>query len=343
MQGLLPSRTDADTMRQHRLAGIAKGHYQVQIAVGKEVDDDRLANMRAAFPEVIFSSVVTEPDSIREADAYIGRIPPDVYHRSGERLRWVHSTGAGIETIIAIPELVASDVVVTNTRGAHAPFVAEHTFALMLALNRNLSGFTQDQCNHVYQAGAREIPMDSLYGKRMLILGMGNIGRAIARRALAFEMSVVGLDVMAPEQVGDDLTVLPMDHLDTELDSADVLVIAVPHTAETHNLIDAPRVKALKQGAMVIGISRGRIIDEAALAERLRDGTLAGAGLDVFAEEPLPPHHFLWDTPRLVITPHCAPNSPETRNREFEITHENIRRFVAGEPLLNVCDKVAGF
>ncbi len=126
-------------------------------------------------------------------------------------------------------------------------------------------------------------------------------------------------------------------------DSDDVLVVAVPHTPETNNLISAHRIAALKPGAMVIGISRGRIIDEEALAERLRDGTLGGAGLDVYAQEPLPTDHFLWDTPNLVMTPHAAPNSPDTRKREMEITTENIRRFVSGEPLLNVCDKVAGF
>lgn len=315
----------------------------MQIAVGKEVDDDRLAAMKTAFPDVVFASVIEDPDGIREADAYIGRIEPEVYHRSGKRLRWVHSTGAGIETIIAIPELVASDIVVTNTRGAHAPFVAEHTFALMLSLNRGLSGFVQDKHDHNYRARGEGVPMDSLYGKRMLILGMGNIGTAIARRALAFEMTVVGLDLHVPDHLAGDFSILPLEHLDNELKSADVMVIAVPHTAETDNLIDVRRIGELKQGAMVIGISRGRIVDEAALAARLRDGTLAGAGLDVFAEEPLPPDHFLWETPRLVMTPHCAPNSPDTRNREFEITHENIRRFVAGEPLLNVCDKVAGF
>ena len=315
----------------------------MQIAVGKEVDDTRLEAMQAAFPEVTFTSVRTEPDGIAEADAYIGRIPPDLYYRTSDRLRWVHATGAGIETIIAIPELVASDIVVTNTRGAHAPFVAEHTFALLLALTRYIAEFAQHKRDHHYHAYGRDFPLESLYGMRLLIVGMGNIGRAIASRALAFEMQVVGLDVMAPEQSGDDLSVLPMEHLDTELPKADVLVIAVPLTAETTNLIDAHRIASLKPGAIVIGISRGTIIDEAALAKRLRDGTLAGAGLDVYAEEPLPPDHFLWDTPRLVMTPHCAPKSPLTRDREFEITHENIRRFVADEPLLNVCDKAAGF
>jgi phosphoglycerate dehydrogenase-like enzyme len=315
----------------------------VHIAVGREIDDSRLAAMRAAFPGVTFTSVVADPDSMEYADAYIGRIPADVYARAGDRLRWVHSTGAGVETILAIPELVASDVTVTNTRGAHEPFVAEHTFALLLALTRRIAEFTLDKQSHCYHAYGRGLPMTSLYGRRMLIVGMGNIGRAIANRALAFEMEVVGLDVMAPEQSTNGLTVLPMEHLDAELGKADVLVVAVPLTPDTTGLINADRIAALKPDATVIGISRGNIIDEEALAARLREGTLAGAGLDVYAAEPLPEDHPLWDTPRLVMTPHCAPNSPLTRDREFEITHENIRRFVAGEPLLNVCDKAAGF
>lgn len=314
----------------------------MQIAVGKELDADRLAALKAEFPDVTFGSVLDEPDVIREADAYLGRIEPDVYARAGDRLRWVHSTGAGIETIIAIPELVAGEIEVTNTRGAHAPFVAEHAMAMMLALNRFLPEYGADQRKHHFHAYGRGVPMESLFGKRMLILGMGNIGTAIAQRALGFDMEVVGLDLFVPERSG-AYSILPMEHLDNELESADVLVVAVPHTSETHHLIDARRIGLLKPDAMVIGISRGRIIDEEALAARLREGTLFGAGLDVFSQEPLPPDHFLWDTPRLIMTPHCAPNAAETRNREMEITTENVRRFVAGEPLLNVCDKVAGF
>ena len=315
----------------------------MHIVVGKEITDENLTLLRSMFPGTTFRSVVSEPEAMQDADAYIGRIGPDAYALAGDKLRWVHSTGAGIETIIAIPALVASDIVVTNTRGAHAPFVAEHAFALLLSLDRCLTTYERNQREHVFQSYGRGVPMDSLYGKRMLILGMGNIGTAIARRALAFEMSVVGLDLRVPDVITGETPILSMEHLDNELQEADVLVVAVPHTVETNNLLDARRIGLLKEGARVIGISRGRIIDEAALAERLRDGSLAGAGLDVFAEEPLPPDHFLWDTPNLVITPHAAPNSPVTRKREFEITAENIRRFIEGEPLLNVCDKVAGF
>jgi phosphoglycerate dehydrogenase-like enzyme len=185
--------------------------------------------------------------------------------------------------------------------------------------------------------------MEGLYGKRMLIIGMGAIGSAIAKRAVAFEMKVIGLEKAIPGHLGEELTILPMEHLDNELESADVLVVAVPYTPETHNLIDARRIGLLKPGAMVIGISRGNIIEEDALVARLRDGTLAGAGLDVYAEEPVPADSPLWDTLNLVMTPHCAPVSSITDDREMDIILENVRRFVAGEPLLNVCDKVAGY
>lgn len=315
----------------------------MQIVTGREVDADRLATLRAEFPEVGIASFLEAPEAMREADAYIGRIPADAFELAGERLRWVHSTGAGIEKILAVPGVIESDIVVTNTRGAQAPFVAEHAFALMLTIVRALPDFARDQRDRVYRDFGRGVPMDSLYGKRILIVGMGNIGTAIARRALAFEMTVVGLDIHVSGHLGEEMSLLPMDHLDNELESADILVVAAPHTAETNYLIDERRIGLLRQGAIVIGISRGRIIDEAALASRLREGTLAGAGLDVYAQEPLPADHFLWDTPRLVMTPHAAPNSPLTRDMEMEITRENIRRFIEGEPLLNVCDKAAGF
>jgi phosphoglycerate dehydrogenase-like enzyme len=315
----------------------------MHMVVGKELDADRIATLRETFPEVAFASFLDAPESMRDADAFIGRIPPDAYALSGDRLRWVHSPGAGIDKIIAVPGIVESEIVVTNTRGAQAPFVAEHAFALMLTICRALPDFARDQRDHVFKQFGRGVPMDSLYGKRLLIIGMGNIGTAIARRALAFEMTVVGLDPHVTGHLGEDLSVLPMEHLDNELEAADVLVVAAPHTTETHNLIDARRIGSLKSGAIVIGISRGGIIDEKALAERLCEGTLAGAGLDVYVEEPLPSDHFLWDTPRLVMTPHAAPNSPITKDLEMEITMENIRRFIEGEPLLNVCDKVAGF
>src|SRR5699024_4371000 len=132
----------------------------------------------------------------------------NAYTRAGKRLRWVHSTGAGVETILAIPGMVDSDIVITNTRGAHAPFVAEHAFAMMLSLVRHLPDYGRDQREHVYRAHGQGVTMDSLYGKRILILGMGNIGSAIARRALAFEMDVVGLEIQVPDVISGETPIL---------------------------------------------------------------------------------------------------------------------------------------
>ncbi len=322
----------------------------MRIAVGTELNDEAIARLRSSAPEVTFLPLATtaamdgDPlDAVRQSDAYLGRIAPEVFRQAGHRLRWIHALGAGIETMSAIPELVASEVTVTNTRGAHAPFIAEHTFALLLALHRHIPQFAQDQRDHVWKRPGFADSMRELYGRTMVILGMGNIGTAIARRAVAFEMNVIGVD--RDPRGGDrgDLTVWSVALLDDALASADVLVVAAPYTAETAQLVDARRIGLLPERAVVIVVSRGGIVDEEALADRLQNGTLAGAGLDVFATEPIPADSPLWDTPRLIVTPHCSGGSDQTRDRVLEITIENIRRFVANEPLLNICDKRAGF
>ncbi len=318
----------------------------MRIAVGTELNDAAIDRLQSSLPKVTFLPIATADDpmdAVRQSDAYLGRIDPDMFRQAGLHLRWIHSIGAGIETMSAISELVNSDITVTNTRGAHAPFIAEHTFALLLALQRHVAQFVQDQRDHIWKRPGFADSMQELYGRTMVILGMGNVGMAIAKRALAFEMSVIGVDrnVSSDEPAG--LTVRSVEHLDDALAVADVLVIAAPYTAETHQLIDARRIALLPERAVVIVVSRGGIVDEEALSDRLRSGSLAGAGIDVFATEPIPVDSSLWDTPRLIITPHCSGGSNETRNRVMDITIENIRRFTVDEPLLNICDKRAGF
>lgn len=317
----------------------------MQIAVGKEFNDAAIDSLRSRVPDVAFVPLATADDpmeAVRQSVAYLGRIDADVFRRAGRHLRWVHAMGAGIETVTAIPELVESDITVTNTRGAHAPFIAEHTFALLLALQRHIPQFVQDQRDHIWKRPGFADSMQELYGRTMVIIGMGNIGRAIARRAVAFEMTVIGVD-RDPGRDTDGSTVQSVDQLDDALVNADVVVVAAPYTTETQNLLDARRIHSLPNRAVVIVVSRGGIVDEQALVDRLRAGTLAGAGLDVFETEPIPADSPLWDTPRLIITPHCSGGSNHTRNRVLDITVENIKRFASHEPLLNVCDKRAGF
>jgi phosphoglycerate dehydrogenase-like enzyme len=256
-------------------------------------------------------------------------------------LRWVHSSGAGIETMAALRDLVDSDVTVTNMRGAHGRCIAEHAFAMLLSLTRQLVPLVENQRQHRWQA--HRGTMRELTGHTMVVVGMGTIGSTIARRGAAFEMRVIGVDMQPVEPPPGIEAVWPLERLDEALGIADVVVIATPQTHLTRGMMDARRINLIKRDAFLIVISRGKIIDEAALIASLKEGRLAGAGLDVTYTEPLPPDDPLWDAPNLILTPHCSASSRQTSERTLAIARENMRRFIANEPLVNVCDKAAGF
>jgi phosphoglycerate dehydrogenase-like enzyme len=343
----------------------------VKIVIADRVVEAPLASWRARFPGVEFVPAATLAEqvaAVRDADAYLGRIPREAFLAAGPRLRWVHSSGAGIEALAAIPELVESAVTVTNTRGAHATCIADHTLGMLLALTRKLPNLLADQREQVWKRPGVTTGMRALSGATMVIVGLGSIGRAVARRALAFEMRVLGVDARPEESArllagGPAGTPRPggpamdsppgppaavaavwgIDRLEEALAQADALVLSVPLTPETRHLLDARRLALLKPGAYVLAVSRGGIVDEPALIAALQEGRLAGAGLDVQEHEPLPPGDPLWAAPNLILTPHCAGASDLTRERVWEITEENLRRFLTGEPLLNLCDKRAGF
>lgn len=318
----------------------------MKIIVGSELGEAGAERLRKEFSDVEFvigSNGDASVTAAKDADAFLGRIDRQTVLAAGSRLRWVHSTGAGIETLAKIPELIGSDVTVTNTRGGHAPAIAEHTFAMLLALTRRIPDLVEDQHSHVWKRAEVTGAMRELTGATMVVLGMGNIGRAIAKRAVGFEMRVLGVDLGQSEPPAGVEAIWPVERLDEALGQADVLVVATPYTTETHGLVDARRVRLLSNGAIVIAISRGNIVDEAALVEALHAGRLGGVGLDVFADEPLAGDSRLWDVPNLLVSPHCSGSSRQTRDRVWEITRENVRRFINEEPLVNVCDTRAGF
>lgn len=312
----------------------------------QEMSEEQLHDWSTEFADAELVVAATEDEQVAAApgtDAWIGRITRDAFLAAGSGLRWIHSTGAGIEKMTAIPELVESDVVVTNTRGSHAACVAEHTFAMLLSLTRCTPEIVRNQDNRRYQNPGVEGGLRELHGATMVIVGFGNLGRAIAQRALAFEMEVIGVDLFpgtVPEGVS---AVLGLERLDEALAQAYVLVVAVPLTPETRNLIDRDRIERMRPGSCLLAISRGGIVDDAAVAAALRTGHLAGAGLDVQANEPLAPDDSLWDAPNVLISPHCASTSRQTSERVWAMTRDNVRRFVQGQPLENICDKRAGF
>jgi phosphoglycerate dehydrogenase-like enzyme len=315
----------------------------MKIVVGPGPAAPLVPQWREEFPEVEFVSVTTPEEQLRAApgaDAYIGWITREAFVAAGPQLRWVHAPSAGVERHVSIPELVESDVILTNTRGSHAPTIAEHTFAMLLALTRRILELGEYQKEHAWK---RPTNPRGIMGLTMTVVGFGQIGRAIGKRALGFEMNVIGVDARpsAPPPGVDE--VWGLDRLDEALRQADVVAIATPITSETRGMIDARRIGLLKPDAYLLVVSRGGIVDEAALIAALKEGRLAGAGLDVMATEPLPPDDPLWDAPNIILTPHCSGASEQTTGAVASITTANLHNFVTGAELSNICDKRAGF
>jgi phosphoglycerate dehydrogenase-like enzyme len=306
---------------------------------------ERVAELQWAHPTVTFvvpASREAVIDLIGEADALFGA-PRDEEFLAAKRLRWIQSPGAGVEWMWRIPTIADSDVVVTNMRGAHAITIAEHAFAFLLTLTRGLRLFEEFQAREEWARGQVNDRLVGLKGLTIGIVGFGNIGRAIARRAAGFEMRALAVDAQ-PVAPGEGVAeVWPLDRLNDLCREADVLAIAAPITPETRGMVGAEQLGLLKRGSYLLAMSRGGIVDEPALIEALKSGHLAGAGLDVTAVEPLPPGDPLWKAPNIIITPHNSPASRLTTELVWSILSENIGRFARNEPLTNVVDKRRGY
>lgn len=258
-------------------------------------------------------------------------------------LRWIQAPSAGVEFIARIPSLVESDIVVTNTSGAHAPSVGEHVFALLLAFTRGLPTCLDWQHRKHWGRGEGYRMLHEIAGSTMGIVGFGQLGRGVAQRAQAFELDLLAIDAQAIDGQPYLEEVWPPRRLHELLAGSDVVVITAPYTPETHHLIDASAFAAMRPNAYLIAVSRGGIVDEDALVEALRDGRLAGAALDVTEQEPLPPESPLWELPNVIITPHLAGASPLKERRCVEILRDNLVRFANGDPLINEVDKRRGY
>lgn len=259
------------------------------------------------------------------------------------KLKWIQSSSAGVEFVARIPELVASDVILTNTRGAHGPSIGEHAMALLLAMTRLIPESIEQQNRKHWERGRLYRTAREVNGLTMGIIGFGAIGRGIAQRALAFDMNVLAIDAFPVDGYSLVDEVWPISRLEGFVTAVDVLVVAAPLTAETRHLIGAEQLALMKDDAYLIVVSRGGIVDEAALAATLTSGKLAGAALDVVEQEPLPADSPLWDLPRFILTPHLAGASAPKERRVVEIFRDNLVRYMNGDPLINVVDKSKGF
>ena len=304
-----------------------------------------LTELRTSFPNVTFQPALTmeqQKRHIPDADVFIGAPTREVF-LAGERLRWIHCPGTGVDWLQSVPELVDSEVVLTNARGPHASSMADHVFAMMLTFTHRLRELWEDQKAHRWEPRKYEVTYQELSGRTMGILALGDIGMAVAHRAYGFGMEVYAVDVRPMPTPPEVKEVWGPERLDDLLRISDWFVVTAPLTAKTRGLIDRRRIGLLKPTAYVIVISRGGIVHEAALVEALRSGRIAGAGLDTFEREPLPPGSPLWDLDNVILSPHASAFTPEMWEGRKQILKENLRRFLANEPLLYVCDKRAGF
>lgn len=268
---------------------------------------------------------------------------PYVLIPQAPNLHWIQLWGAGADWLLQHPEAVVLDrLTITNGSGIHAVPITEHILGLILAFGRNLHQQIRQQSRREWQAP----PWDQLFelpGKTLLLIGVGAIGERTAQLAAALGLRVLGVR-RDPTLGATGVTAMyGPDALLDLLPQADFVVLTVPLTTETRNLIGAAALRAMKPSAYLINIGRGGTIDEAALIRALQEGRIAGAGLDVVAVEPLPQTSPLWTMANVIITAHYAGATPIYDERALPIFLENLRRYVAGEPLRNVVDKQLGY
>jgi D-2-hydroxyacid dehydrogenase (NADP+) len=300
-----------------------------------DIDVPDMRIVQATSPEEVAREIV-------DADVFYG-FPTHDLLSAAQSLRWIQAPSAGVNFLQQLDELVESDIVLTNTRGAHGPSIGEHTFALLFALTRHIPQSVHAQREHRWARADLYQTNREVRGLTMGIVGYGAIGRAVAQRAKGFEMDVLAVDPHPEPGAPLVEETWGMERLPDVLERSDVVVVAAPLTSASYHLIDGAALARMKPDAYLIVVSRGGIVDEEALADALGAGRLAGAGLDVTEIEPLPAESRLWDVPNLIVTPHTAGDSSEKERRCVEILRENLLRFAAGEALLNVVDKRRGY
>ena len=332
----------------------------MKFVIHPAIEPQRLAVLEAEAPTAEWVNAAdadAAADAMPGADAFLGKITPEALARA-DRLRWVQAFTASLEHYL-FPALIAHPCTLTNMRGLFSDVIADQVLGYILCFARNLHTYVRRQVEHRYEpVGGESARVSFATGPGVInamdratiylptatlgIVGFGAIGSEIARRALAFGMTVRAVDrhplphARVPAGVA---SVAGIDQLDALLAASDFVVIAAPQTPETTGLFNAARLAHLRPTSYLINIGRGAIVVLDDLVAALRAGRLAGAALDVFEVEPLPPDHPLWDFPNVIVTPHTAGYAPVIAARHLATLVENVRHFVQGAPLTNVVDK----
>src|SRR5229473_1685082 len=280
--------------------------------------------------------------AMAEADCAFGTLPRGLLP-AATRLRWLQAPQAAPPAGWYYPELIAHPVVVTNFREIYNDHIGAHIMAFVLAFARGLHQYLPRQLNREWRPAPVDTSVIHLPEATALIVGAGGIGAEAARLAAAFGMRVLAVDARRRDIPSGVAALYGADALDSLLPRADFVILTVPHTPATEGFMNRARFQRMKRTAFFINIGRGMTTRLDDLVAALRAGEIAGAGLDVFEQEPLPGHHPLWTLPGVLITPHTAGYGPYLDDRRYEILRDNCQRFLAGQPLRNVVDKTSWF
>ncbi len=308
--------------------------------------EQRLPELEREFPQVEFIYCGDQDqllDAISDVDIFMGWLSKNLV-LAAQNLKWVQSPSSGINYYLAIREFVESDILLTSARGTHGACLAESVLGMIFAFTRGIRDSILCQQQRVWAGGKLRSKLVELTDSVMGIVGFGAVGRALAVRTQAFGARILAVDVLSvdkPEWVSE---LWDLDRLDDLLRESDYVVVTVPSTPETRGMIGAEQIALMKENAMLVGISRGDIIDQGALAQALREDRLAAAALDVFSPEPLPDDSELWALDNMLITPHIAGGNQFEAQYILDIFRENLTRFLSGNlPLRNQIDKQRGF
>jgi len=327
-----------------------------KIVVSYEPTPGFVEELRNEFPKLdikFASSSVDQLNEIQDADVYVGWISQEVFQRA-KSLKWIQVPGTGVDRILGHEiddvgnvkqsSLVNSDVIVTNCRGAHAEPMANHVMGMVVALAHQFPRIYEDQKQHKWDTSSYHKQLRDLTGAKMGIFGLGDIGLAVAKRAHAFGMHVIAVDVHSEREIPQYIEELwTPAKLEDLLRVSDWLVVTTPLTPDTKGALSGSQINIIKHGAFLVVISRGGIVDEDALVDALRSGRLSGASLDATDVEPLPNDSPLWDIDNLIISPHVSAETPCTFQGRADVIKENLRRYLRGEEFIYVCDKKAGY
>lgn len=309
------------------------------VLISGAVTEPQLAQIRAAAPGAdvrYFSRRQDLEAQIEEAEVVAGGLSAAALARA-KKLQWVQSWAAGPNELM-YPEFIASPVVATSCKSNGAIPLAEHAMMLMIMLNRDMPRWMRAQAERRWDAWSHP----ELNGLTCGIIGLGYSGQDLALKCQAFHMRVLGIR-RTPQPTPHVDELFTQDRLHEFLGQSDFVVVTAPRTPETTGMLGEAEFRAMKRSAYYICFSRGGLADDAALLRALQEGWIAGAGLDAHGQEPLPKDSPFWDAPNTLITPHNGASTPFTRQRGIDIFIDNLRRYLAGQPMVNLIDKTRGY